>query len=91
MQELFSFCELRGRKASSVTNYVLSGVIFSPLSLFSVLALFSVLHSVVPLPHPIRHKTNNYFMNSYRHIWLGIMHENTDYGSLLSMLTVMKC
>lgn len=38
-----------------------------------------------------RHKTNNYFLNAYRHIWLEKMHERADYDSLLSMLTVMWC
>ncbi|XP_067335765.1 ryanodine receptor 3-like isoform X15 [Channa argus] len=42
---------------------------------------------MAPLYNLPRHKNNNYFLNAYRHIWLEIMHENTDYDSLLSMLT----
>lgn len=64
-----------------------SDVFFSLLSHYSAFVLFSVSHFIVP--HPLRHTNNNYFLNAYRHIWLEIMHENTDYDSLLSMLTVM--
>uniref|UniRef100_A0A8B9RNK7 Ryanodine receptor 3 n=1 Tax=Astyanax mexicanus TaxID=7994 RepID=A0A8B9RNK7_ASTMX len=42
---------------------------------------------MAPLYNLPRHKINNYFLNSYRHFWLGKMHESTDYDSLLSMLT----
>ncbi|KAM8737293.1 ryanodine receptor 3 isoform 5-T5 [Acanthopagrus schlegelii] len=42
---------------------------------------------MAPLYNLPRHTNNNYFLNAYRHIWLEIMHENTDYDSLLSMLT----
>ncbi|XP_044021701.1 ryanodine receptor 3-like isoform X8 [Siniperca chuatsi] len=42
---------------------------------------------MAPLYNLPRHKNNNYFLNSYQHIWLEIMHENADYDSLLSMLT----
>ncbi|XP_067470582.1 ryanodine receptor 3-like isoform X7 [Thunnus thynnus] len=42
---------------------------------------------MAPLYNLPRHKNNNYFLNAYRHIWLEIMHENSDYDSLLSMLT----
>lgn len=59
---------------------------FSLLCLCSVSILSSVSHSIVR--RPLRHKNNNYFLNSYRHIWLEIMHENADCDSLLSMLTV---
>lgn len=65
-----------------------SDIISSLLSPCSVFALSTVSHSIVPLPHLLRHKNNNYFLNAYRHIWLEIMHENTDYDSLLSVLTV---
>ncbi|KAL6478075.1 hypothetical protein MHYP_G00139100 [Metynnis hypsauchen] len=44
---------------------------------------------MAPLYNLPRHKINNYFLNSYRDLWLGKMHESTDYDSLLSMLTVM--
>lgn len=53
---------------------------------FSLSSFFS--HFIVPHP-PLRHTNNNYFLNAYQHIWLEIMHENTDCGSLLSTLTVM--
>lgn len=55
------------------------------LSLYSAFALSSVSHFIVP--HSLRHTNNNYFLSAYQHIWLQIM--NTDYGSLLSMLTVI--
>ncbi|XP_027130695.1 ryanodine receptor 3 [Larimichthys crocea] len=42
---------------------------------------------MAPLYNLPRHTNNNYFLNAYRHIWLEIMHENTDHDSLLSMLT----
>uniref|UniRef100_A0A671WZW1 Ryanodine receptor 3 n=1 Tax=Sparus aurata TaxID=8175 RepID=A0A671WZW1_SPAAU len=42
---------------------------------------------MAPLYNLPRHANNNYFLNAYRHIWLEIMHESTDYDSLLSMLT----
>uniref|UniRef100_A0A3Q3GQL7 Ryanodine receptor 3 n=1 Tax=Labrus bergylta TaxID=56723 RepID=A0A3Q3GQL7_9LABR len=42
---------------------------------------------MAPLYNLPRHKNNNYFLKAYRHIWLEIMHENTGYDSLLSMLT----
>uniref|UniRef100_A0A3Q3W1X0 Uncharacterized protein n=2 Tax=Percomorphaceae TaxID=1489872 RepID=A0A3Q3W1X0_MOLML len=42
---------------------------------------------MAPLYNLPRHTNNNCFLNTYRHICLEIMHENTDYGSLLSMLT----
>lgn len=38
--------------------------------------------------YPLRHTNNNYFLNAYQHIWLELKHENSDSGSLLSMLTV---
>eukprot|EP00063_Salmo_salar_P056129 XP_014030964.1 PREDICTED: ryanodine receptor 3-like isoform X6 [Salmo salar] len=42
---------------------------------------------MAPLYNLPRHKSNNYFLNAYRRYWLEKMHENTDYDSLLSMLT----
>ncbi|KAM9788018.1 ryanodine receptor 3-like isoform 5-T5 [Syngnathus typhle] len=42
---------------------------------------------MAPLYNLPRDKNNNYFLNAYRHIWLEKMHENSDYDSLLSMLT----
>ncbi|XP_072555327.1 ryanodine receptor 3 isoform X3 [Paramormyrops kingsleyae] len=45
---------------------------------------------MAPLYNLPRHKNNNYFLNSYRHFWLEKMHENTDYDSLLSMLTKIQ-
>ncbi|KAK6307192.1 hypothetical protein J4Q44_G00223400 [Coregonus suidteri] len=44
---------------------------------------------MAPLYNLPRHKSNNYFLNAYQRYWLEKMHENTDYDSLLSMLTVM--
>lgn len=70
-------------------SFTCSNVIFSLLSLSSASVLSSMSHFIVP--HPLRHRNNNYFLNAYRHIWLEIMHENADCGSLLSMLTVMLC
>lgn len=70
-------------------SFTHSDVNFSLLSLYSAFVLSSMSHFIVP--HPLRHTNNNYFLNAYRHIWLEIMHENTDYDSLLSMLTVMLC
>ncbi|XP_036397613.1 ryanodine receptor 3-like isoform X4 [Megalops cyprinoides] len=45
---------------------------------------------MAPLYNLPRHKNNNYFLNAYRHFWLEKMHENTDYDSLLSMLTKIQ-
>lgn len=69
-----------------MSSFTHSDVIISLLSLYSAFVLSSVSHSIVP--PSLRHANNNYFLNAYRHIWLEIMHESTDYDSLLSMLTV---
>ncbi|XP_057715474.1 ryanodine receptor 3-like isoform X8 [Corythoichthys intestinalis] len=42
---------------------------------------------MAPLYNLPRDKNNIYFLNAYRHIWLEKMHENSDYDTLLSMLT----
>ncbi|XP_056914898.1 ryanodine receptor 3-like isoform X8 [Takifugu flavidus] len=42
---------------------------------------------MAPLYNLPRHTNNNYFLNAYQHIWLELNHENSDSGSLLSMLT----
>lgn len=52
------------------------------------LPLSSLSLCIAPRPSS-RHTNNNYFLNAYQHIWLEIMRENADYGSLLSTLTVM--
>ncbi|XP_061698948.1 ryanodine receptor 3-like [Syngnathoides biaculeatus] len=42
---------------------------------------------MAPLYNLPRDKNNNYFLGAYQYIWLEKMHENSDYDSLLSMLT----
>ncbi|KAG7269114.1 hypothetical protein CRUP_013378 [Coryphaenoides rupestris] len=43
---------------------------------------------MAPLYNLPRHKSNNLVLSAFRLYWLEQMHENTDYDSLLSMLTV---
>ncbi|XP_077395752.1 ryanodine receptor 3-like isoform X3 [Festucalex cinctus] len=45
---------------------------------------------MAPLYNLPRDKNNNYFLNTYQHIWLEKMHENSDYDGLLSMLTKIQ-
>lgn len=63
-------------------------VIFSFLSLCPVFFSSPEFHTLLYLYPPPRHTNNNYFLNAYQHIWLELNHENSDSGSLLSMLTV---
>ncbi|XP_075469375.1 ryanodine receptor 3 isoform X3 [Ascaphus truei] len=45
---------------------------------------------MAPLYNLPRHKINNFFLSSYQRIWLEKVHENSDYDSLILVLTKPK-
>lgn len=75
--------------AVQMLSQLYTSVIFINLVISCVIRRLDLCLVSSPRHVPVlRHKINNYFLNSYRHFWLGRILESSDSDSLLAVLTV---